>query len=469
MSFYNLSYFLFLGTILLVARRLRGPSSRAAALLAASYLFYALLTPVFLPLLAGVSLFSHYWAKLLRQRRRSTVLWIGIVLNAAILVSSRYSVALLAFFGLQIPDPGMLLPIGVSFYTFQAIGYLMDVYRGYDEEPGTLEFLLFMSFWPVVLSGPICRLPEMLPQFRKTECANSAALGEGLRRIVFGLFMKVVLADTLAHGLSPDGGVEAGFDGIASGWSSLDVWFLCLGYGFQIYFDFAGYSHIAIGSARLFAIELRENFDNPYRSRNLSDFWNRWHMSLSSWIRDYLFFPLAAAFRGLRWRSLALVVSMTAFGLWHGLAWTFTLWGIYHGLLLAFHHTLKEFRRSRRSARRLPAAFEATLSWALTFSLVTVGWIFFRSGSLSQALRMMDSLLHPGRPNLLSLEYYGLVSVIGVTYFAWLGLGKIQAANRLLFFPGWLHRLALNTILLAAILMVIIWSDQASPFVYVRF
>jgi D-alanyl-lipoteichoic acid acyltransferase DltB (MBOAT superfamily) len=469
MSFYQLSYIVFLAGIWLLAKMIRHRSGRIALLLLASYCFYYLLSPPFLTVLALSSLLNHGWSKLLRKHPDTWILLIGIVFNAGLLAFSKYSSVVLRALELTGWNGGgdFLIPIGVSFYTFQAIGYLIDVYRGYADEPNWIQFFLFMSFWPVILSGPICRLPEILPQLRQSSSGSQHDISIGFRRIVVGLFMKVVIADTLAVGLQPGQGITAGFDQV-SGWSSLDVWILCIGYGFQIFFDFAGYSHIAIGTARLFGIVLRENFNDPFGSHSLSEFWNRWHMSLSSWIRDYLFFPLATVGRSRAWRSFALVVSMTVFGMWHGVGSTFVLWGLYHGVLLATH---RQFQRRRQTSdlRPFPVWLAGLISRLVTYALVTLGWVLFRANDWGQAARMFESLASPGRATVLSEELYWLVIAVGFTHFSWLGakelLGGFQSRPKLRQIAWWMRPIVLATM----ILMIVIWSDQSSPFVYVRF
>ena len=318
MELHSPIYLLFLLPAVLVVVLVRRPSGRLLLFLALSYCFYLSWSTVFILLLVGSSLVNFLMGRLLYRNRHPWVLGFGIALNILILLFARNAGALLANLFSPLSIPGLLLPVGVSFYTFQALGWLIDIYRGFDEKPTLLEFFVFMAFWPLVLSGPICRLPEMLPQFRKPTAAWEHG-SEGIQRIILGLFMKVVLADSLAHGVYDQGGVNWGFDQVQT-WNLVDIVSLSFGYGLQLFFDFAGYSHIAIGSALLVGIRLRENFRSPFGAISPSDFWGRWHMSLSSWIRDYVFFPLAARRRNPGWRLLAVIIAMLVFGAWHGLA-----------------------------------------------------------------------------------------------------------------------------------------------------
>ena len=460
MELHSPIYLLFLLPAVFVTAFTRRPTGRLLLFLALSYCFYLSWSPVFILLLVGSSLVNFLMGRILYRNRRFRVLCFGIVVNILILLLARNAGALLTSrFGLA-SIPGVLLPVGVSFYTFQALGCLIDIYRGFDKKATLLEFLVFMAFWPVVLSGPICRLPEMLPQFRKpTSPWNHGS--EGIQRIVLGLFMKVVLADSLAQGIDNQGGVNWGFDQVQT-WNPMDIVSLSLGYGLQLFFDFAGYSHIAIGSALLVGIRLRENFRSPFGATSPSDFWGRWHMSLSSWIRDYVFFPLATRRRNFGWRLLAVIVAMVVFGAWHGLAATFLLWGLYHGLVLAGQRMLS--KNSPNSIRPVPA-----LGWALTFTLINLGWILFRSGSLEQAGRMYASLFSSGQPASLAATFHLLVIVLFGGHLLllflrspvihWIDSERVRQ----------IRRLASPAFFTAIFLLTLAWGEGESPFVYVQF
>jgi alginate O-acetyltransferase complex protein AlgI len=357
---------------------------------------------------------------------------VGVGLNVSLLGIFKYVVP----FAEQTPITSwevgffqqIVVPLGVSFWTFQGLSYLFDLYREEELDPTLLEFFLYMAFWPTVLSGPVCRLPKMLPQFRHRP---TSSIGEdfsvGAVRIIQGLFMKMVLAQLLSSGLTPDGGVTAGFDGIAPGRSGLDVWALAIGYGFQLFFDFAGYSNIVIGAARLLGIRLEENFNRPYLSLTPSMFWTRWHMSLSFWIRDYVFLPLATVRRDPWWPYAALVCSMVIFGFWHGANFTYVAWGLYHGLLLLGHRVGQ--RVKKRIPFKLPYSLGALLSWGSTFLLVSLSYILFRANDLGQALHMLRAVIAPRSYALvyatLPRDYYYLVALMVVGYFAYVGLAQL--------------------------------------------
>jgi alginate O-acetyltransferase complex protein AlgI len=414
------------------ARFIPAPRLRQWLLLAASYFMYAHWTGErFLLVLIASSLTNYFWGSLLRRRPTAALLWSGIGLN----------VLLLAFFKYLPPLanewPGVLweldlfqrliMPLGISFWTFQGLSYLFDIYREEELDPSLVEFCLYMAFWPTVLSGPVCRLPKMLPQFRQVSTSIWEDFSVGTGRIVQGLFMKFVLARLLSSGLTPDGGVTAGFDGIASVRSGLDVWALAIGYGFQLFFDFAGYSHMAIGVARLFGIQVAENFDRPFLATTPANFWRCWHMSLSFWIRDYVFLPLATMRRSPWWPYAALVISMVVFGFWHGAKLTYVVWGIYHGVLLVGHRVCQQLKR--RIPINLPHPMGALLSWGTTFLLVSLGHIFFRANDLGQVLGMLRAVIAPrsyafGYATLTG-DYYLLVALMVVGYFMYVGMAHL--------------------------------------------
>ena len=373
MTIQSLTYLLFVAIVWGLSRLLRGRSAREILFLCASYLFYASWGLSFLGLLIFSSIVNYWLGEYLRRKPDAARLWVAVGFNLLVLAFFKYLPGMQFAHGSSLLHR-LIMPVGVSFWTFQALSYHFDLYREEEIDPTLLEFCLYLAFWPTVLSGPVCRMPEMLPQFRTAEPAWDD-VAEGARRILIGLFMKVVLAQILASGLQTGEGVDAGFDQITSGWGGLDVWALAFGYGFQLFFDFAGYSNIVIGTARLFGIRLAENFNDPYLSGSTSEFWTRWHMSLSFWIRDYVFLPLATLRSKMAWRYFALVLAMVVFGFWHGATILYVLWGAYHGLLLVGHRQFQTL--ARRVNFSVPAALSNFLSWGTTFALVCLGWIWF--------------------------------------------------------------------------------------------
>lgn len=468
MTIQSLSYLLFVVLVWVAIWPLRSARSRQALFLVASYLFYATLGLGFLAVLIASSLMNYLLGTMLRRRPTAGRLWIGISLNMLLLMVFKYLPQMTVGPASSLL-PKIIMPVGVSFWTFQALSYLFDLYREEELDPSLMEFCLYMAFWPTVLSGPVCRLPDMLPQFRQTARPAWDDVAEGTRRIVIGLFMKVVLAQLLVTGFNAGEGVAAGFDQIARGWGGIDVWLLAIGFGFQLFFDFAGYSHIVIGTARLFGIRLEENFNRPYFSLTPSVFWTRWHMSLSFWIRDYVFLPLATARREKWWRSFVLVFAMALFGLWHEATLLFLIWGIYQGLLLVAHRKGQQLKRTLNF--KMPRYLGTSLSWALTFALISLGWIFFRAHDLDQALLMMKAVVSPASYFQLALRpnFYIVTSLVVCGYFAYVGLESLLSRLGENLWARRAFRLLSPLYYATAIFFIIVWSKQETVFVYFQF
>ena len=394
--------------------------SRQFLLLITSYLLYASWGPRFLALLICSSLVNYALGSWLRRKPSVGRLWAGVVLNVALLGAFKYLppiAPLLPPSSFSSALANIVLPVGISFWTFQALSYLFDLYREEELDPSLLEFLLYMAFWPTVLSGPICRLSSLLPQFRAPFKPTEEDVRHGLDRICIGLFM-TALGQVLGAGLHPGQGIDSIFDSSRTGFTALDVWCLAIGYGFELFFNFAGYTHLVIGAARLFGFGLDENFDRPYLSTTPSEFWTRWHMSLSFWIRDYLFLPMVMLRRETWWRTFVLVLSMVVFGLWHKGSFLFLLWGLYQGVLLVLHRQWQRLQSSHDW--QLPQTIMGPLSWLVTFSAICLGWVFFRATSLGQAYSMLRAAVTPAAYMTYTLpgSVFVLVIVLALGYFA---------------------------------------------------
>jgi len=397
--------------------KIRSRSVRQSVLLIASFALYLTWVPWFAAILVTSILINFLVGKWLRRRPSGLPLTTGIVFNLALLGVFKYVPQLTLHMG---PNPlqnlsRLALPLGISFWTFQAMSYLFDLYRGEELDPTLVEFALYMVFFPVTISGPVCRMPDMLPQFRSEETTSAKNISEGLRRIAVGVFI-MQIAKLLGQGILAGDGVVSGFDRLTH-WSGSDVWCLAFGYGLQLFFNFAGYTHIAVGAAKALGIAVPENFDRPFASASPSIFWTRWHMSLSFWIRDYVFFPLAPLRRELWWRNLALAFSIIVFGLWHKASLLFLLWGCYHGALLVLHRQVQW--AERRFDLNPPPKLWATLSWLTTTALISLGWVLFRANSTAQAREMLAGVFSPASYSspVLSLNLYGLVAAIAAGYF----------------------------------------------------
>jgi alginate O-acetyltransferase complex protein AlgI len=396
---------------------------RQALFLAASYLLYASWGIGFLAVLIVSSLMNYACGLALRRKATAARLWLGIGLNLLPLAFFKYLPALF-----ELGPTGsweydlarhIVMPIGMSFWTCQGLSYLFDIYYEEELNPSLLEFCLYMAFWPTVFSGPVCRLPSMLPQFRQPAVFSWDDISTGCLRVIQGILMKFVLAHILAAGWHPGEGIAAGFDRMKEGWGGIDVWLLGIGFGFLLFFDFAGYSHIVIGTARIFGFRLPENFDRPFLAATPSIFWTRWHMSLSFWIRDYVYNPLAIAGRRYSWWPyVGFVISMTIFGLWHGAKWTYIVYGVYHGLLLVMHRVGQQVKR--QWSIRMPRDVGWFLSWGTTFLLLAIGFVFFRANDMAQAWTMVRTVLTPAAYAHLAMprSFYVLTIASALGYFA---------------------------------------------------
>jgi alginate O-acetyltransferase complex protein AlgI len=400
----------------LIFWKVRSRPTRQIALLAGSYFLYCTWGLWFAAILVFSTGMNYCLGLWLRRQPTSLPLSCGILLNLALLSTFKY----LPEFAGELPFTSLqqfahlALPLGISFWTFQAMSYLFDQYRGEDLDPSLIEFGLYMAFFPITISGPVCRLPEMLPQFRSDANTRGHDIEVGFSRIAIGVLM-MQFARLLGHGILAGDGINSGFDRLQQ-WSGSDVWCLAAGYGLQLFFDFAGYSHIAIGAAQAMGFVIPENFDHPLASTSVSVFWTRWHMSLSFWIRDYVFLPLAVLRRELWWRNAVLIISMVIFGVWHRASFLFVLWGIYHGLLLVLHRLVQQLQRKFSSKSETP--LWNLLGWWATAACVSLGWIFFRSATWVQARTMLSSLFSPSTygTHALTPSLYALVAALAIGY-----------------------------------------------------
>jgi alginate O-acetyltransferase complex protein AlgI len=406
---------LFLFCVIVCAKS-RRRNVRQRVLVVSSFALYLSWGHWFVVMLLTSTVLNFLVGKWLQRNPSARVLSIGILLNLALLGSFKYLPEIAIALPLSSLErfSHLALPLGISFWTFQAMSYLFDLYRGEELNPTFVEFTLYMAFFPVVISGPICRMPEMLPQFRSQQTTAWNNMTRGFSRIATGILM-MQLARLLGQGILSGDGINTGFDRLAH-WSGLDVWCLAIGYGLQLFFDFAGYSHIAIGAALAMSFTVPENFARPYQSTSVSMFWTRWHMSLSFWIRDYVFLPLAVLRREVWWRNLSLVIAMILFGLWHKATLLFLLWGCYHGVLLVIHRQLQQVQRKFNWTTE--SAIWTPISWTTTVALVSLGWVFFRANSLLQARQMLFAVVSPAiySSRYLNGSLYGLVATLAAGY-----------------------------------------------------
>jgi alginate O-acetyltransferase complex protein AlgI len=364
---------------------------------------------------------------------------------------------------LSLPVLQVILPVGISFYTFEAINYTVDVYRRrIPAERNLAHFMLFITFFPHLVAGPIVRARDFLPQIRRRKRWDWGRLQLGTEYFLMGLVKKLVVADRMALYADPVFASPEQYSGAA-------VWLAVVAYALQIYCDFSGYSDMALGSAHMLGYKLVQNFNMPYIARNISEFWHRWHISLSTWLRDYLFIPLGGS-RGSEWKtSRNLLITMTLGGLWHGASWTFVVWGVMHGLFLIVHRAFTRFARSwSRLEFWLHTALGTALCTALTLLSVCVGWVFFRCQTFAAALTMLGKMAWPGPGAELPLETSTLFATLAlvVVCHVVVATGLWKRLSYRLPAPAW----GLGySVAIALVLAQTMASAPGRPFIYFQF
>jgi alginate O-acetyltransferase complex protein AlgI len=387
--------FIFLPISLLIYHGLQRAGWQRCSILALtllSFFFYGWWNPVYLLLLVPLTLANYVIARFIIFSRNSRPfvakigLIIGLAGNLCVLGYFKYANFFIdninELFGLNLFLAQIVLPLGISFFTFQKITFLVDSYRGKIEHLNLLDFSLFVSFFPQFIAGPIVHHSEVLPQFNKAGSITGRNIALGVTIFTMGLAKKVLLADTAALYATPQ------FSAVVAGavLSFLEAWSAALAYTMQLYFDFSGYSDMAIGAALLFGIRLPVNFNSPYKAVNIIDFWRRWHITLSRFLRDYLYIPMGGNRHGVSRRYINLLLTMLLGGLWHGANWTFVIWGGLHGLYLVINHAWHNINQHQFSIP-LP------VGQLFTFMAVVVAWVFFRAADTETALSMLTSMM----------------------------------------------------------------------------
>ncbi|MDK2047752.1 MBOAT family O-acyltransferase [Aliarcobacter butzleri] len=355
-------------------------------LVVGSLFFYSYWNVIYLPLIllsifvnygVGLSLVNHEKIRISSK----TILSFGIVFNLGLLGYFKYTDFFLnnfnGIFGTNIPLPHIILPLGISFFTFTQIAFLVDAYKQEAKEYSLINYMLFVTYFPHLLAGPILHHKEMMPQFasKYNWVKNYRNIALGLFIFSIGLFKKVVIADTFAIW------ANAGFD-TATTLNLIEAWATSLSYTFQLYFDFSGYTDMAIGISLMFNIKLPINFNSPYKALSIQDFWRRWHMTLSRFLRDYLYIPLGGNRKGNIRTYVNLITTFLLGGLWHGAGWTFIIWGLLHGIALAIH----------RFWQSLGFKMNKILAWFITFNFINITWIFFRAKDFESAIKVLGSM-----------------------------------------------------------------------------
>ncbi len=470
-------------------------------LLTASYAFYSFWSPYYLIILITITISSYMTGLLLNinisQKNgtsKNSILFIGILFNLIFLVTFKYFNFfnriindILSIFGHSFLGQMIItfIPIGISFYTFQSISYMIDVSRGtIKNESNFLRFALFLSFFPQIIAGPITRANVLIPQFVKFNSLQYENVKAGFQLILWGIFKKVVIADRLALSVNYVYNNVEQFNGL-----SLTI--ATIFYTFQIYCDFSGYTNIALGIAKIFNISLSENFNFPYISKTVTEFWKRWHITLSTWLRDYLFLPLAYSFsRRFKKRkyilgktdniifSLSALITFFICGFWHGAYYTFIIWGGLHGIIL-----ILERLYYKKKLNFIKPGYNAGnfIKWLLTFSFISFSWIFFRANSLQDAFYIVTHIFNfrisefqtlfisGGIPQLLGLQAFDLfLSIIFLIIFILISFiiqkkGLLTYINELPFYLRWGSYLCIS--------LLILWFGKfgMNEFLYFKF
>jgi alginate O-acetyltransferase complex protein AlgI len=475
MLFCSQAFLFFFAALLLIYWLTPWRPPRIWLLLVASFYFYAVWN-AWLALLIGATAIMDYVLALgmdrsTSPRGRKLMLAISLVVNLSVLGYFKYA----NFFLLSLDEAliaagvplwfntlRVLLPIGISFYTFEAINYTVDVYRRkVPAERNLGHFLLFILFFPHLVAGPIVRARDFLPQIKRRKRFSWPRMHLGAQFFLLGLIKKLAIADRMALYVDP---VFAN----PHVYGTATVWLAAVAYALQIYCDFSGYTDMAIGAAHMLGYKLAQNFNVPYVSLNVSEFWRRWHISLSSWLRDYLFIPLGGS-RGGTWHTYRnLLLTMTLGGLWHGASWTFVIWGVLHGVLLIVHKMFQVFCAVRPGLERLLHSIPGTaLRLTLTLLSVCVGWVFFRATTFANAAaylqRMASFQTLPVSGPTPNEDIYMTIAVVFICHIV----------KRFDLWPKWQLRLPASLLgfgyAAAATLALVLAPSGNKPFIYFQF
>lgn len=461
-------------------------------LLIASYVFYAAWNPPFILLLWLSTVVDFFVGRALytqeNKHKKKLLLVISLIGNLGMLCFFKYGGFLLENFTYLVnaigfnyhpAKPNIILPAGISFYTFTTLCYTIDMYKKKSKPvESILNFSLFVTFFPHLVAGPIVRPPQLVPQFESPRTANTEQLFQGLFLLTLGLFMKVFLADGMLSG--PANTVFGSTDPL----QSLDAWIGVLAFSGQIFFDFAGYSLCAIGAALCLGFVLPNNFLYPYASIGFTDFWRRWHITLSSWLRDYLYIPLGGNRAGKFRTYINLMITMLLGGLWHGANWTFVVWGALHGLYLWIEKAFRDMKKMKSSSvfpsekgkvegyfppeKNHPKNLSNFVLAMGTFFLVNVTWVFFRSSTFTSAWRILHSMFInnvKNAPLLKTMDIYKVAIIIPLLVITHWMMRNTQALSVAGKTPWWLLGVSWS----AMIVLIMLSQNASSAFIYFQF
>jgi len=465
MLFNTPQFFVFLGVVL-IAFYSSPRSWRRIILLAASYFFYMSWIPKFILLLLALTVIDYTAARWIARtespRSRKTALIVSLSANLGLLGFFKYYNFFAANIAHLLGRPessfalSIILPLGISFHTFQSMSYVIDVYRR-EQKPivNPVDYALFISFFPQLVAGPIVRAREFFGDLYHWQAPNSTEVLRGLLLVILGLAKKMVMADQFAQVANNYFKDVAGHPGLLTAWSGV------VAFGIQIYFDFSGYTDMAIGMALLLGFHFPVNFHRPYLASSITDFWHRWHMSLSRWLRDYLYIPLGGNRHGRLTTYRNLMLTMLLGGLWHGASWNFVVWGGYHGGLLSIERML--------GLKRAPEENRWTLFYPvraiLTFVLVMIGWVFFRAINFHDSIYVLHQMFtgHIGAMFLMrwqtDLALFTLLLAVLEEKKAWF--------ERIAIGPAWAYGAVCALLLLSVELLG--YTEASLPFVYFQF
>jgi alginate O-acetyltransferase complex protein AlgI len=470
--FFNSFTFVVFFSVVYAAYLKLGHRKQNILLLCASYVFYGWWDWRFVGLLMLSTVVDFFCAKAMERfpLRKRRFFIISLLTNFGILGFFKYfnffadsTRELFSAVGFQL-DPftlNVILPVGISFYTFQTVAYSFDVYRGREKATHDfISFAIYVAYFPQLVAGPIERSVNLLPQIQQERTIVFENVRSGAKLVLFGFFKKIFIADGVAPIVNQCFAADSSYGGLS----------LLLGvylFAFQIYGDFSGYTDIARGISRMMGIELCLNFKQPYLASSITEFWHRWHISLSNWLRDYLYIPLGGNRKGLRRTYINLLLTMFLGGLWHGAAWTFVVWGCLHGIFLSIHKWLLGDRKIHLVS--MPTLFKEQLVWffkvCLTFNLVCLTWVFFRADSLHSAMSYLNGIMEFGLPSKVLLVYclfYGGIVML-LDFLAYKYDAETASHPSL---PAICRGVMYASMIL---LMLCVGSHEQQPFIYFQF
>lgn len=489
MPFNSYPYFVFLAAAVLGFRWLEKTAltGRRVFLLLASYAFYAWWRADFLLLLCGSTLVNYALGREIEQRHarahgRHAILIAGLAFNLGLIAAFKYDTLFVGtadqLLGLGLPIPHFFLPLAISFFTFEQISYLVDANAGKTHGYSLLDYALFVAYFPHLIAGPIVRHNDLIPQFRQTRGTNDD-LATGITLFTIGLAKKTLIADNLA----PFADAIFNAAGRGTHLGPTDAWLGTLFFAFQIYFDFSAYSDMALGSSVMLGIRLPVNFHSPYKAASIIEFWRRWHISLSAFLRDYLYIPLGGNRQGRGHRYFNLFVTMLLGGLWHGANWTFMLWGGLHGLYLSINHAFRHATKGMAMPPALRLPLHA-LSVALTFAATSLAWIVFRAPDLASARNVAGGLIGGGHSAVVNFSPLAAITLLLLAIIVWFMPNSMELmwkhwpalpspypdqpvapARRLAWQPTPLNAAAYGLLCIIAVLAL----SNLKPFIYFQF